>query len=60
LVERVAVSSDPRHHGEPLKGSRFDRLWRYRVGDYRVICQIRDAALVILVVRIGHRKQVYR
>ena len=58
LEERVAQLDDPRHLGKPLKG-RLSELWRYRVGDYRVICELRDEALVVLVVRIGHRKEVY-
>lgn len=58
LEERVAGLDNPRRLGKALKG-RCSDLWRYRVGDYRVICEIRDAALVVLVVRIGHRKEVY-
>ncbi len=49
---------DPRTLGKPLKG-RFSELWRYRVGDYRVVCELRDELLVVLVVRIGHRRGVY-
>ncbi|WP_018880435.1 MULTISPECIES: type II toxin-antitoxin system RelE/ParE family toxin [unclassified Thioalkalivibrio] len=58
LEERVAHLDDPRELGKPLKG-RFTQLWRYRVGGYRVICELRDESLVVLVVRIGHRKEVY-
>ncbi|WP_018866621.1 MULTISPECIES: type II toxin-antitoxin system RelE/ParE family toxin [unclassified Thioalkalivibrio] len=58
LEERVAHLDDPRELGKPLKG-RLTQLWRYRVGDYRVICELRDESLVVLVVRIGHRKEVY-
>jgi mRNA interferase RelE/StbE len=53
LRERVAAN-DPRH------GVKFKGLWRYRVGDYRVICQLQDSRLVVLVVEIGHRREVYR
>ena len=60
LRERVAGEEDPRRLGEPLKGSRFGALWRYRVGDHRVIATIEDDALRILVVQIGHRREVYR
>jgi mRNA interferase RelE/StbE len=60
MAERVATGSDPRVIGEPLKGSRFAGLWKYRVGGFRVICQILDEAVTILVVRIGHRREVYR
>lgn len=56
LLDRVAPS--PRRHGKALKGTSAG-LWRYRVGDYRIICDIRDGELVVLVVRIGHRREVY-
>ena len=51
---------DPRSIGEALKGSRLGIYWKYRVGDYRVIANIEDGALRILVVRIGNRREVYR
>lgn len=60
LYKRLAALDEPRGIGQPLHGARFGELWRYRVGDYRIICQIQDAALVILAVRIGHRREVYR
>jgi mRNA interferase RelE/StbE len=60
LRERVAVLDDPRSIGEALKGSRFGNLWKYRVGDYRIIAAIEDSALTVLVVRIGNRRHVYR
>lgn len=50
---------DPRQLGKPLQG-RLSELWCYRVGDYRLVCELRDEALVVLVVRIGHRREVYR
>lgn len=59
LDERIEGCKNPRHFGEPLKGGRTG-LWRYRVGDYRVICQIRDDALVVLALAVGHRREVYR
>ncbi len=59
LRDRVAVLEDPRQLGQPLKGP-LVALWRYRVGDYRVVCELRDEVLVVLVLRIGHRKAVYR
>ena len=59
LRNRVAVLDDPRQLGQPLKGQ-FAELWRYRIGDYRVVCELRDEVLVVLVLRIGHRKAVYR
>ena len=60
LRERVAALDDPRSIGEALKGSKLGELWKYRVGDYRIISSIKDGALLILVVRIGNRKDVYR
>ena len=60
LRERLAVLDDPRSIGEALKGARLGNLWKYRVGDYRLIAAIEDHALRILVVRIGNRRHVYR
>jgi mRNA interferase RelE/StbE len=60
LFERVATLSNPRSIGEALKGSRLGELWKYRLGDYRIISSIEDDAVRILVVRIGDRKEVYR
>ena len=58
MDQRVATSSDPRLAGRALRGPLGDR-WRYRVGDYRVICEIKDSSLVILVVQVGHRSSIY-
>jgi mRNA interferase RelE/StbE len=60
LHERVARLEDPRSVGEALKGSRLGEFWKYRVGDYRVISRIEDGELLVLVVRIGNRREVYR
>jgi addiction module toxin, RelE/StbE family len=60
LHERVAYLDDPRCIGDALKGSRLGEFWKYRVGDYRIICSIEDEALRILVVRIGNRREVYK
>jgi mRNA interferase RelE/StbE len=60
LNERVATANSPRELGKALVGSRFGQLWRYRVGDYRIICQIKDNVLLVLVLEIGHRSVVYR
>jgi mRNA interferase RelE/StbE len=59
MDERVAASDDPRGIGKALRGSLGD-LWRYRVGDYRVICDIRDRVLTVLVLQVGNRREVYR
>lgn len=60
LRQRVATLEDPRSIGESLKGSRLGGLWRYRAGDYRILCKIQDEKISILVVRIGHRREVYK
>jgi mRNA interferase RelE/StbE len=60
LFDRVAHLDDPRSIGEALKGSRFNTLWKYRVGDYRIVTSIEDNVTRILVVKIGDRKEVYR
>jgi len=59
LNDRIAKLEDPRSVGEPLKGSKLGAFWRYRVGDYRIIADIQDDRLRILVVRIGNRRDVY-
>jgi mRNA interferase RelE/StbE len=60
LRERVAPSSNPRSLGAPLKGAEFGEFWKYRVGDYRLIASIEDQRLRILVLRLGHRREIYR
>ena len=60
LFERIAALEDPRSIGEALKGAKLGSLWKYRVGDYRLICNIEDGAVRILVVKIGNRREVYR
>lgn len=60
LRERVTGLEDPRSVGEALKGSRLGDFWKYRVGDYRVIASIEDAALRVLVLKVGNRREVYR
>jgi mRNA interferase RelE/StbE len=58
LRDLEATCEDPRQRGKGLTAN-LSGLWRYRVGDYRVICEIEDARLTVLVVRIAHRSQVY-
>jgi mRNA-degrading endonuclease RelE of RelBE toxin-antitoxin system len=58
--DRVAHLDDPRSIGEALKGSRFHTLWKYRVGDYRIITSIEDNVARIIIVKIGDRKEGYR
>ncbi len=58
LKNRVLAVDDPRSKGKALKGS-MHVLWRYRIGNYRVVCDIRDSELLILIVRVAHRREVY-
>ena len=60
LYERVSKLDDPRSIGQALHGSRLGEFWKYRVGDYRLICKIEDDRLFVLVLRVGHRKEIYR
>ena len=57
-MNEIATLDDPRQRGKALKAN-LSGLWRYRVGDYRVICDIQDAKILITVLRVGHRKNVY-
>lgn len=59
IDERIASANDPRRLGKPLKGPLGD-LWCYRVGDFRILCDIQDGALIVLVLQIGNRREVYR
>ena len=59
LRERVQTADNPRQLGKPLRGDKGG-LWRYRVGDYRLICDIQDERITVVVIRMGHRKDVYR
>jgi mRNA interferase RelE/StbE len=60
LDERLAKRDNPRSIGEALSGAKLGELWKYRVGDYRIIAKIEDQSVSILVVRIGNRREVYR
>lgn len=59
LTERVATREDPRTLAQPLSGQ-WSEYWRFRVGDYRLVCRLEDENWVVLIIRISHRKQVYR
>lgn len=56
--ERIATDKNPKRFGKPLIGDKAG-LWRYRIQDYRVICKIENNTLLVLVLRVGHRKGVY-
>lgn len=58
LRQNLATDQDPRRFGKSLKG-RMKGLWRYRVGDYRIISHIDDKKVLVLVIRIGHRRDIY-
>jgi mRNA interferase RelE/StbE len=59
LRERVATTDDPKRSGRPLSGDRLG-LWCYRLGPYRLVCRIEEDRLVVLVLAVGHRKEIYR
>lgn len=59
LRTRIAPLHDPRQLGKQLRVP-TPNLWRYRIGDYRIICQIKDEEMLLLVVKVGHRRSVYR
>ncbi|MES2093214.1 MAG: type II toxin-antitoxin system RelE/ParE family toxin [Actinomycetota bacterium] len=58
-LRAITTLDDPRNRGKALTGS-LSGLWRYRVGDYRVVCDLHDARLVVLVIDIDHRSSVYK
>jgi len=58
IEKNLEGCENPRVHGKPLS-SNITGQWRYRVGDYRIICNINDKELIILVITIGHRRDVY-
>jgi mRNA interferase RelE/StbE len=60
IRERILPLEDPRSIGQALKGSKFGDFWKYRLGDIRIIASIEDRRFVILVLKIGNRKEVYR
>jgi len=59
LLDRLQTTDNPCLTGKALQG-RFSGLWRYRVGDFRLLCRIENNELIILVIEIGHRKEIYK
>jgi len=59
LDDRIEGCKNPRHFGDSLKGDHAG-FWRYRTGNYRVLCDIQDEKVVVLVLTIGHRRDVYK
>jgi mRNA interferase RelE/StbE len=60
LTQRVISLKDPRSVGQALKGSKLGEFWKYRVGDFRIIANIQDQKMIILVLRVGSRRDIYR
>lgn len=60
LRTRVSTLNNPRDIGEALSGQRLGSYWKYRVGEWRIICDIQDQRIVIRVLRIGNRREIYR
>jgi len=58
LKEKIILSDNPRLLGKPLSGD-LTGVWRYRVGDYRILAQLEDKNFIVLVIHVGHRKNVY-
>jgi mRNA interferase RelE/StbE len=59
LLKNIDGCDNPRIHGKGLTGN-LSGAWRYRVGDYRILCEIREQELVVLALEIGHRREVYK
>ena len=60
LKQRVISLKDPRSVGQALKGSKLGEFWKYRVGDFRIIASIQDQKMIILILRVGNRREIYR
>ena len=59
-IEKNLFNTDnPRQHGKGLTGS-LSQYWRYRVGDYRILAEINDAEIIIIIVEVGHRRDIYK
>jgi mRNA interferase RelE/StbE len=60
LKQRVINLKDPRSVGQALKGSKLGEFWKYRVGEFRIIASIQDQKMIILILRVGNRREIYR
>ena len=60
LRKRISTLNNPRDLGEALSGQRLGTSWKYRVGDWRMICDIQDQRIVVRVLRVGSRREIYR
>jgi mRNA interferase RelE/StbE len=59
MRDRISNCENPRLWGEALVGE-FSGLWKYRIGTFRLVCQIQDDKLLVLVVELGHRREIYK
>lgn len=59
LEDRILTKDNPRSLGSPLRG-KLSNFWKYRVGDYRLICKLEDGLLLLIVISVGHRKEIYK
>ena len=59
VIKNLVDTLDPRHHGKALKGN-LKGIWRYRVGDYRLLAEIKDEVVTIFIFEVGHRKEIYK
>lgn len=60
LKDRVATLDDPTSIGEALSGAKLGQYWKYRASDWRIVCDIQDQRIVVRVLRVGNRKEIYR
>ena len=60
LKQRVATLKDPRSIGEALAGAKLGGYWKYLVGDWRIVCDIQDHRIIVRVLRVGNRREIYR
>ena len=58
IEKNIENSTNPRLYGKGLVGNKAGQ-WRYRIGDYRIICEIQDDKIIVLILEIGHRKEIY-
>lgn len=58
IIKNLVNAEDPRAHGKGLTANRSGQ-WRYRIGDYRLLCDIQDDKLIIVMIDIGHRREIY-
>ncbi len=60
LRKRLSILANPRELGEALSGGKLGNYWKYRVGDWRIICDLQDERIIVRVLRVGNRREVYR